>query len=290
MKVLIVHYHLNPGGVTRIIEAQINGLKAFNSNTEITVLCGNANDLQEIGGIKIKSDHSLYYRDDEELTNTFEEAVNAIVSCLKRSLTKNSILHFHNPNLGKNPCLTLAVYRLAQEGHPVINHCHDFPEDRPANLSRLERTIPGFSNKALQEVLYPDFPGYHFIVLNSCDHERILRQNVSPSRVHLLPNPVSLHKKNIPPDKQYLKREICRILDFDSAKKLCTYPVRAIERKNLGEFILFAVLFADVAHFAVTLAPKNSLELQQYEQWKTFCNENRIAVKFEAGNAILRSW
>jgi glycosyltransferase involved in cell wall biosynthesis len=67
---------------------------------------------------------------------------------------------------------------------------------------------------------------------------------------------------------------------------LCTYPVRSIERKNPGEFILFAALFAEVAEFALTLPPRNPVELPQYNQWKNFCDKQGISVKFEAGEMV----
>jgi len=76
------------------------------------------------------------------------------------------------------------------------------------------------------------------------------------------------------------------MLNLDHTKKICTYPVRAIERKNLGEFILIAALFADVAHFVVTLPPRNPLELQKYNHWKSFCSDNGLMVIFEAGEVV----
>jgi len=37
MHVAIIHYHLHPGGVTRIIESQINAMKNFIDNDDVTV-------------------------------------------------------------------------------------------------------------------------------------------------------------------------------------------------------------------------------------------------------------
>ncbi len=90
------------------------------------------------------------------------------------------ILHCHNPNLGKNPALTLAIYQLARQGFSIVNHCHDFPEDRPENMKRLNDMFDQ-SGLSSREVLYPDLPGYHFAVLNTCDYNRVLKM------VYLLP-------------------------------------------------------------------------------------------------------
>jgi glycosyltransferase involved in cell wall biosynthesis len=286
MQIVIIHYHLNPGGVLRIIEAQIKGMKSISDDLKVMILCGDTNNNTEIHGVPIVFDESLCYIDVSFDKGNYSERVSAIMSFITKNCIGHPILHFHNPNLGKNPALTMAVYKLAAAGYPVINHCHDFPEDRPASLSLLGNIIPGLSQLSLHQVMYPDFPWYHFIVLNTCDYERILQQGVSASQIHLLPNPVSMVEPNLTSNKQNLKRKICRMLDLDHTKKICTYPVRAIERKNLGEFILIAALFADAAHFVVTQPPRNPLELPQYNQWKAFCTDNGLAVKFEAGEVV----
>ena len=82
--------------------------------------------------------------------NEYPDEVSGIMTFIKKSLSENAILHCHNPNLGKNPSLTLAVYKLAMEGYPIVNHCHDFPEDRPENLSLLKEIIPPLSGSTLK--------------------------------------------------------------------------------------------------------------------------------------------
>jgi glycosyltransferase involved in cell wall biosynthesis len=286
MQMMIVHYHLNPGGVTRVIEAQVAGLKSISPDTDMMVLCGNANELPAIQGVTVFHDSSLNY--SESMVDEMQHAkeVAAIMAFITGKLSDHAILHIHNPNLGKNPALTIALYNLALQGIPVINHCHDFAEDRPTNLTLLENMIPKFSTLSLQQVMYPDFPWYHFIVLNSCDHNRILKMGIAEARVHLLPNPVFMQKSFHVGNQEILKRNICRALGFNPAKKICTYPVRAIARKNMGEFILLAALFNDVAQFAVTLPPKNPLEIPNYDFWKAFCKKSGLTLKFEAGNSV----
>jgi len=286
MNVVIVHYHLNPGGVTRIIESQVKGIHNVSEGTELTVLCGYDDGTANLPGALIQVDGSLNYSTTSLSAGHFEEEVEKITACIKRHLTDKAILHCHNPNLGKNPALTLAVYKLALEGYPVVNHCHDFPEDRQVNLDCLEKFIPASSKLPLSHILYPHLARYHFITLNSCDYNHILERGMPVSRVHLVPNPVSLSKLIIQADKPAIKKKICEVLGFKSSKKICTYPVRAIERKNLGEFILVAALFAEVAQFTVTLPPKNPLEMPRYNHWKNFCLEKGIAMKFESGKKV----
>ncbi len=284
MKAVIAHYHLNPGGVTRIIGSQVAGIQSVSEGTTLTVLCGSNPGPANLQGAMIRIDNVLDYWNAS--WKDFGERVETITGIFKQHLTNQAVLHCHNPNLGKNPALTLAVYRLAAQGYPVVNHCHDFPEDRPANMEILKDFITGSTGMALQNILYPGFPGYHFITLNSCDYRRILNAGIPDSRIHLLPNPVSLLTQFSISNDLTLKKKICKALGFSDSAKICTYPVRAIERKNLGEFILLAVLFAGEAQFTVTQPPMNPLELPQYNRWKNYCLENNIPVKFESGKVV----
>jgi glycosyltransferase involved in cell wall biosynthesis len=286
MKVVILHYHLNPGGITRIIESQIRAIYSASEGTTLSVLIGNDSKSVDLSGTIIQVNSILDYRNPSLEEEHFEENALTIAAVIKSNLSDSSVLHCHNPNLGKNPALTLAVYRLAMEGHAVVNHCHDFPEDRPANLEILEKFLPRLTGLPLSEILYPNLSRYHFITLNSCDYERILKKEIPASRIHLLPNPVSLLKQNMEIVDPVLKKKICRRLGFDTHRKICTYPVRAIERKNLGEFILLAALFTDEAIFTVTQPPMNPLELPLYNRWKNFCMERSICVKFESGREV----
>lgn len=285
MDVLIVHYHLNPGGVTKIIEAQIKALKNAGSLTKIAVLCGNSNKTTLLSGISVKENHLLDYHIPSSELPEQKTRLSDIVSLILENTTKSTVIHFHNPNLGKNPLLTAAVYKLAKAGFAVVNHCHDFAEDRPANIALLDKVIPKVTGAAVSEILYPDFHGYHFVVINSCDYNRLIKQGISESRVHLLQNPV------LPPDQAMVvtaerKELLKQKLGLDPGKMLCTYPVRVIRRKNIGEFILLAMIHSGAANFVVTLPPRNPEEILHYNRWKQFCLKNAIDIKFEAGETI----
>ncbi len=277
MKIAILHYHLNPGGVTRIIESQVMALSRAGMNTDMIILCGNSVSESSFAHVPVIEDNCLMYDEAGKITPGFEEKVSGIRAFILKH-ANGFILHCHNPNLGKNPALTMAIYQLAREGVPIVNHCHDFPEDRPENMQRLT-TMFDHSGISSRQVLFPDLPNYHFAVLNTCDYKRVLGNGVPPARVHLLQNPVSVSSGR----KQEMKADIVARLGLDPEKKIITYPVRAIRRKNIGECILLAVLFREACQFTITQAPKNQVEQPAYLQWKDFCIKNNIPVKFESG-------
>jgi hypothetical protein len=138
----------------------------------------------------------------------------------------------------------------------------------------------------LQDVLYPNLATYHYITLNSSDSKQLVNSGIPVSRVHLLPNPVALSNRAEGADKPAVRRRIQDLFGFTSTGKICTYPVRGIERKNLGEFILLAALFSDRANFTITQAPKNPSELPLYLGWKRFCHDHGIKIIFESGDMV----
>jgi len=285
MDVLILHYHLNPGGVTRIVESQVKSISFNNNILPVKVLCGISSGLPMLSNIQIVQDRLMNYVSadisDENLVQNQAE----IISLIRSHLTRHTIIHSHNPNLGKNPALTAALYKIAGEGVPVINHYHDFAEDRPANMEFLGRVLPLLTSETAERVIYPALSNYHYIVLNSCDVQRLTDKGINHRQIRFLPNPVPEWGSNLE-RSQDLREKVCSALGFSASDFLCTYPVRAIQRKNIGEFLLMAVLFAEAANFAITLAPLNPVEIPGYERWKSFCNKNSINVRFEASDRV----
>ncbi|WP_319266959.1 hypothetical protein [uncultured Draconibacterium sp.] len=285
MPVVIAHSHLNPGGVTRIIESQIDSL----DGEEIKVLVGACPDDSNIKSknAELHIIPDLNYLERRKYTDQEAmEMLHKVHREIRAHLAADTVLHFHNLNLGKNPIVTYAVYLLAKEGVKVFNHAHDFAEDRPSNYSFLEEIIYGNFSQNLIEVLYPKLPNYQFGVLNSFDFERLKELGVTEERIEWLPNPVTFNASEDMPEKPEAKQAICEQLNIDANKLLVTYPVRVIQRKNIGEFILLSILFRHRANFAVTQPPQNPVEIEMYNQWIKFCNEHEIDIVFEAGTKV----
>jgi glycosyltransferase involved in cell wall biosynthesis len=285
MQIVIAHSHLNPGGVTRIIESQTDSLKG----NDIKVLVGACSDRETITskGAELHIIEDLNYLERRKYSDKQAmELLHKIHRELREHLSKDSVLHFHNLNLGKNPIVTYAVYLLAKEGVRVFNHAHDFAEDRPTNLQFLKEIISDIFLQDVNEVLYPNLPNYQFGVLNSHDYERLVSYGVNIDRVEWLPNPVAVKVSEEVGDKKTAKNDICNSLQLNPEKLLVTYPVRVIQRKNIGEFILLSILFAHKANFVVTQPPQNPVEIEMYKQWVEFCKKEGINITFEAGTKV----
>ena len=61
MKIAILHYHLHPGGVTRIIESQVKGLSKTDRNTEMIILCGSSVSESDFAEVPVIEDNCMLY-------------------------------------------------------------------------------------------------------------------------------------------------------------------------------------------------------------------------------------
>ncbi|MBN1950111.1 MAG: glycosyltransferase [Bacteroidales bacterium] len=284
-KLLIIHYHLNPGGVTRIIESQVHALAAAGFGLPVCVLTGKCDNPQFYAkaGVELIVEEKLNYLDSQA---DFKQEYTYLKDFFNRHIQAGDIIHFHNLNLGKNPVLTCIMGEWVRKGFRLINHAHDFAEDRPENFRFLARVIHKLFDGKPGTLLYPEAPNYSYVVLNSSDRNRLITYGIGPERILHLPNPVVFNGKAELNDRERIRQNVFPALQAEEGKQLITYPVRVIRRKNIGEYILLCHLFKDQANWVVTQPPKNPVEVEYYEQWKQFCVEQGIPLVFEAGEKV----
>ncbi len=263
MRVAIVHYHLEPGGVTRVIENTLDSFARTSTPPQFVVLSGREypgdkiNNVQIVEGLDYSS--QLNAISPRLLKERMEQAAKAGLG------GKPDLWHIHNHSLGKNPSLTRAVSLLAEESNPLLLHPHDFAEDgRPSNFN------------ALQEVYsrtYPTTSRVHYAALNHRDYSFLKKVFTGKaSQVHLLPNAISIPSNN----------EAINQSHQDLPENLFLYPVRAVRRKNLGELALIAASHPE-KHFANSLGPTNPNFTPIFERWKEFSNKLDLPISFGLG-------
>ena len=250
MHVAIVHHHLRPGGVTRVIENATASLQRA-GHTCVVITgepCPEQSPLHEISRIAA----GLGYVDDA----AFSAEVLAARIRSAAGAPKPDLWHFHNHSLGKNIRLPDAVEIIAAE-EPVLLQIHDFAEDgRPSNYTIASQAA----------TLYPQGPRCHYAVLTQRDQSVLSNAGLTPGRLHLLPNPVSVPKIEAEP----IQRE----------RPLLFYPTRGIRRKNVGEVVLLATLLSDEGiEVATSRAPDNPQWMDIHRRWETFVRERRIPVR-----------
>ncbi|MDD2463157.1 MAG: glycosyltransferase [Desulfobulbus sp.] len=266
MRVALVHYHLQSGGVTRIIchvqkALRERGIKSM-------VLTGKPPTYQVNGTYRVVP--GLQYEADRP-----QLSVGELVAQMRREATDAlggapDLWHIHNHSLGKSLLLPLALQQMAQEGEHLLFHIHDFAEDgRPGNYKAMLSRMASGMGDVLAGQLYPQGEHLHYAVLNNRDYCYLQEAGLELSQLHLLPNPVDLGLVEWEEPSQPGK------------PPLWLYPTRAIRRKNLGEFLLWSALATDDTWFATTSGPENPAEQPRYQRWKQVAAQLGLPVQFE---------
>ncbi|WP_309381588.1 glycosyltransferase family 4 protein [Cerasicoccus frondis] len=270
MRVAIVHYHLKPGGVTRVVENAHASLER--QGVQIVALSGEpytGDSLMATGVVP-----GLSYTQANEKPDP-----GALWFSLKKAAREAlggepDLWHIHNHCLGKNMAMPQVVDRLARET-PVLLQIHDFAEDgRPSNYAAISTQTPNL------DMLYPQAPQVHYGLLNSRDMNFLSQSNFASQSLHLLPNPVAVPE---------LSRERATLAGYEG-RRLVLYPTRAIRRKNLGELLLWAAMAEPDTIFATTLTPANPTALPIYNRWMEFAGDLNLPVRFALGESVSLSF
>lgn len=274
LKVAFVHYHLRPGGVTRVIE---NAVRSLASKDVMTVtLTGEPVD--DTVGFPTAVVSGLGYaatRDDVDCDS--KELVQRMVSAARESFdgALPDVWHIHNHSLGKNVLFASAVAELASMGIPILLQIHDFAEDgRPKNYQVLTEGLAGSLDR--NAGLYPIADHVHYAALNQRDLSFLRAAGAGEARSHILPNAVSLSGLDPVPEQ-----ELSPVIK--DASRITLYPARGIRRKNLGEFVLWSTLAEEGELYALSLYPANPAERPQHDRWVTFSKERSLRNLFAAG-------
>ena len=297
MNLAIVHYHLNRGGVTRVIENQLRALDAVLGGEpwRVAIFYGGrrkgwikrvARELRsirltlvEVPGLEYDTlDGSTAAADPQELAKDLRLAFER-----QGFAAGSTVVHVHNHALGKNRALPAAVARLAETGFPVLLQVHDFAEDfRPANYRWL---LGGESNGAR---FYPQAADIHYAALNNRDRDILESAGVDARRLALLPNPAPPLAGM--PDRKDSRRRLRQRFGVPAADRYLLYPIRCIRRKNVGEALLYSALAQSAKNsrgtvVGMTLAPLNPAELPIYAAWKDCARRLQLPCRFEVGAA-----
>lgn len=251
--VAIVHHHLRPGGVTRVI-GSVSALLAERGISHRILSGRPAAD----PGLPVSVVPELDYDTSRRPAVTPAELIDRLRAALRPHARGRPILwHLHNAALGKTRALSEAIALLARGGEPLLLQHHDFAEDgRPDRIAAL----------AGVDELHPVAPQIVHGVLNTRDLRRLLAAGLPASAAVLLPNPVRppVPMPPAPPAEH---------------PPLVFQPVRGIRRKNLGETFLLAALAPPGTRFAVGRPPGNPHWRPVHEAWLDFARSSGLPVE-----------
>lgn len=273
MRVAILHYHLRPGGVTRVIEMAWAALQS--RGVDVLIISGEPGPAEtRIPPSFIQVVPELRYGVPASEADKLRAAVEAAEH--RHWQGRADILHFHNHALGKNFALPIAITSWAQAGRGLLLQFHDFAENnRPANYRALLEQLGGADG--LRQHLYPVAPQIGYAALTTSDATR-LRHGGLKDDACLLPNPAALPTGSEPIPRTKF-----------SADRLIVYPTRAIRRKNIGEALLWAAWSLPGEQIVLTMAPEQGLDVERHAEWRAFAEKLGLPVLFEAQRTLRRS-
>ncbi|MGF1530989.1 MAG: glycosyltransferase [Puniceicoccaceae bacterium] len=264
MRVAILHYHFQRGGVTKVVEATLRALAEDQSDHQIALFSGGDPTNEALPGVHHVpglgySDSSP--NDPATLLDRFQNTVTEVLGA------PPDLWHIHNPTLGKNGAFPDLISGIAARGDRILLHLHDFAEDgRPQNYRFRS------AHASNPDHIFPLGHGIHYAVLNRRDHRFLTSAGLPTEQCHLLANPVEC------PSEPPLATGIHPPLEFLQGRHLQLYPVRALRRKNLGELLLLAALSPAGSLFATSLGPTNPAFQSTWEKWQAFTSSRKLPV------------
>ena len=113
--------------------------------------------------------------------------------------TSDTVLHWHNHSLGKNAAFPAVIRRLADRGFRQLLQIHDFAEDyRPENYAHLISALGAKDPAEFARACYPNRPSIHYATLTRADGAVLESLGILTSRIHFLPNCVTLGADEMP--------------------------------------------------------------------------------------------
>lgn len=239
---LILHYHLRPGGVRRVIEMYLPALAASGAFNTITLASGESPDQTWADQIKasvrgvsftIRTEPVLSYLN----ANTADSARirQEIGAFLARCAGRETLVWAHNLGLARNILLADELARFSgKTGVPILSQHHDFWFDnRWARWPGLQANGFGSLEKVAGAIFAAGSRVVH-AAINSAD-ERFLANNMT-ARTVWLPNPTGPRRRpsrgEIREANGWLRREI------GHRGPAWIFPTRFLRRKNIGEAVL----------------------------------------------------
>jgi len=318
MQIAILHYHLNRGGVARVVENHLLALAEVTPRPEqVVVLHGGRADhwpQERLAGqlpfpLRTQAVLGLDYDSpdgtpDAPPRRNFFPLADRIVHALEqvRFDRARTLLHWHNHALGKNVAVPAVVAELARRGYRMLLQIHDFAEDlRPDNYRHLADSLTPGQIERLPDLLYPQSPSIHYAVLNGRDRQLLDKAGVAKERLHLLPNPVAIPTRfptvptsdaGSPPsgtqpsqdERTQVRRWLAPMLEMPVEATWITYPVRGIRRKNVGEMLLWSAAARSPSSrpvwLHVTMTPKNPVERASFHRWQQLAGQLRLPCRF----------
>jgi glycosyltransferase involved in cell wall biosynthesis len=273
VKLVIVHYHLRPGGIRRVVELATPALvKQFGNIDAVTLACGEAPDqnwnqnfarlIQPARLEWLVAPAFGYFSEQSKPPAVIQaELAAALAQLLAGATATNCLVWAHNLGIGRNLLLTRELtHACAERGVPLISHHHDWWFDnRWPRWPEIRRS--GFrSLAAVARTTFPTGPNIRQVGINHEEAALLKRHYLTAAA--WLPNPAARQPppapKKVRAARQWLDQTLAEV-----AAPVWMVPCRLLRRKNLAEALLLTRWLRPEA-WLVTTGGASSADEQAY--------------------------
>lgn len=251
MKLIIVHYHLRPGGIRRVIELALPALVRFAPRpiTEVVLAtgeCASADWPAQLEGklpavtLSVCCEPAFgYLSEQRQPAPTITRKIRrALAQLLQGADAQNCLVWAHNLGVGRNLILARELAAAcAAQAVPLLSHHHDWWFDhRWARWPEIRRS--GFRTlRAAAEAVLPPQTLIKHLAINQTDAAR-LREHLHQHH-NWLPNPAGpLAQPTVQKIRQ--ARSWLNDLNGQTHQPVWLLPCRTLRRKNIAEALLLA--------------------------------------------------
>lgn len=298
MKLVIVHYHLRPGGIRRIIELAVPHLVRQSPRpiTRVVLAAGQRADgawhdhfAQQLSGVpvEVRVEPAFNYLSEQRGTRPRLTAQlrRALEQTLAGADAENCLVWAHNLGVGRNLLLTCELAAAcARRGLPLVSHHHDWWFDnRWARWPEMRRL--GF--RTLAAPARAVFPPTHNVLHAAINQEdaAVLARHFG-QRAFWLPNLTEPAPPPPPPKVRAARRWLRTRFALDAAP-VWLLPCRALRRKNIAEALLLTRWLRPEAWLVVTGAASSAEELPCFRALEAAARQHhwRLRLGVLAGDA-----
>lgn len=267
MKLVVVHYHLRPGGVRRVIELATPALAGARPGSVrgVVLATGEPPDPGWVRGLSARlagvpvdvEVHAGFGYATGPAGPDWRRTSGEAVARLRSVASGDAVVWAHNLGLGRNLPLAGSLAAAAADGaFPLVSLHHDWWfENRWQHLNLGSGGAPRNLTEVAGAVLAPG-PGIAHLAINRTD-AAVLAQHL-PGRGGWLPNPVDA---GAPPSAGRVaaaRRWLTRRIGEDAPVWLL--PCRLLRRKNIAEALLLTRWLRPEAWLVTTAGPSSSDE------------------------------
>ena len=303
VRLIILHYHLRPGGIRRVVELATpflaREIKAIDTVVLATGEPATGNWIEPFRrslmpvSVRPFIEPAFKYLSEQKKTGAqvAERIRNGLERLLAQATPENTIVWAHNLGVGRNLFFSREVARAcADRGLKLISHHHDWWFDNRWHRWAEMRRAGFGSLRAAAEAVFPTSQFMRHVTINQSDAAPLKRR--MGRRIAWLPNLVEREKAPATSRVREAHKWLCQVVQArmremkmkvvestapqtlrenrnatrSSAFPIWLVPSRFLRRKNIAEALLLTRWLRPEAWLATTGGPSSADEAPYFKQ------------------------